>query len=452
MSRIVVVGGGWAGCAAALAARQAGAAEVVLIERTDSLLGTGQVGGIMRNNGRFTAAEEMIALGGGRLFQLCDTHSRHRNLDFPGHRHASIYDVIAIERAVRDCLLDAGVEVWLQARVAGLKTVGDEGCRTIQAVSLESDASLAGDVFVDATGSFGPQSFCTEYGNGCVMCIMRCPTFGPRTSLVALAGIAEQQGRKGDGSIGAMSGACELAKDSIDPAVALRLEQQGVLVIPLPPALVDEDKLKTKCCQQYATAEYAHNVVLLDTGRVKLMTTHLPLEQLRQVPGLENVRYGDPYAGTIGNSMRYAALSPRDDGMRVLGAVGNLFCAGEKAGLLVGHTEAITTGTLAGHNAVRHALGHDLLVLPDTLAVGDAIRHVRLRMATPEGMREKYTFSGAGYFKRMQERGLYSTDPAAIAERVAATGLAGVLARALEPALGGSAGPRAAREVAPCPS
>ena len=65
--KVVVVGGGWAGSAAALAARKAGC-EVELFERTDMLLGTGLVGGIMRNNGRFTAAEEAIAMGGGYLF------------------------------------------------------------------------------------------------------------------------------------------------------------------------------------------------------------------------------------------------------------------------------------------------------------------------------------------------------------------------------------------------
>jgi len=51
--KVVVVGGGWAGTAAALAARHAGC-EVELFERADMLLGTGLVGGIMRNNGRFT--------------------------------------------------------------------------------------------------------------------------------------------------------------------------------------------------------------------------------------------------------------------------------------------------------------------------------------------------------------------------------------------------------------
>ena len=64
--KIVVVGGGWGGCAAAIAAVKAGA-EAVLLERTDMLLGTGLVGGIYRNNGRQTAAEEMTALGGGGL-------------------------------------------------------------------------------------------------------------------------------------------------------------------------------------------------------------------------------------------------------------------------------------------------------------------------------------------------------------------------------------------------
>ncbi|MGA6925937.1 MAG: FAD-dependent oxidoreductase, partial [Desulfosarcina sp.] len=59
--RIIVVGGEWSGCAAALAAIKQGA-DVTLIERTDMLLGTGLVGGIMRNNGRFTATEELIAM------------------------------------------------------------------------------------------------------------------------------------------------------------------------------------------------------------------------------------------------------------------------------------------------------------------------------------------------------------------------------------------------------
>jgi hypothetical protein len=33
-----------------------------------------------------------------------------------------------------------------------------------------------------------------------VMCVIRCPTFGPRVSLTGLAGVAEVSGRKADGT------------------------------------------------------------------------------------------------------------------------------------------------------------------------------------------------------------------------------------------------------------
>ena len=54
--KVVVIGGGWSGVAAAIEAKKMGA-DVVLFEKTDLLLGLGNVGGIMRNNGRYTASE-----------------------------------------------------------------------------------------------------------------------------------------------------------------------------------------------------------------------------------------------------------------------------------------------------------------------------------------------------------------------------------------------------------
>ena len=45
MAKVVVVGGGWAGCAAAISAAKAGA-DVVILEKTDLLVGLGNVGGI----------------------------------------------------------------------------------------------------------------------------------------------------------------------------------------------------------------------------------------------------------------------------------------------------------------------------------------------------------------------------------------------------------------------
>ena len=425
MARIIVIGGGWAGCAAVLSAKKAGA-EAVLLEKTDCLLGTGLVGGIMRNNGRFTATEEMIAMGGGDLFKLTDENSRHVNMEFPGHKHASLYDVALMEPMVARELLEKGVEVWTVSRAQKIKMTNQK----IEAVELETGQVIEGDAFIDTTGTLGPQGNCRKYGNGCAMCILRCPSFGGRVSIAGLAGVKEMIGRRPDGGYGSMSGSCKLNKDSLDPGLVAEMDRTGVAVIPVPKKLAEQKGklLGIKSCQQYALKEYAENIVLLDTGHAKLMSPFYPLADLRSIPGLENARYEDPYAGGKGNSIRYLAMAPRDNFLKVEG-VDNLFCGGEKAGLLVGHTEAIATGTLAGHNAVRYAVGKPLLEMPTSLALGDAIAYVREQMQTEEGLMKKYTFSGSVYFERMKELGLYTTDVEAIHARVETTGLAGIFAK-----------------------
>lgn len=422
--KVVIVGGGWAGSGAAIAAKNAGADEVVVLERTDMMLGTGLVGGIMRNNGRFTAAEEMIALGANEIFETVDANCRHKNIRFPGHEHASLYDISLIEPAIRSLVLSKGIEVRLQARMKDVRKDGNK----ITSVILADDSEVSGDVFLDCTGSAGPMNNCSKYGNGCAMCVLRCPSFGGRVSLVGQAGISEKMGKKADGSVGAMSGSCKLFKESLSPKIVEMLNSTGVAVIPIPEELrKGEGILAAKACQQYALKEFAENIVLLDTGHAKLMTPYYPLEMLHQIPGFENARYEDPYSGGKGNSMRYMALAPHSDDLKVLG-LDNVFCGGEKAGLLVGHTEAIVTGTLAGHNAVRYLLGKKTLVLPSELAVGDAIHYVNEAMETEDGMTKKYTFSGSVYFNRMKELGLYTTESAVIKERVDKAGLTNILA------------------------
>jgi hypothetical protein len=422
--KIVVIGGGWSGCAAALAACNQGA-ETVLIERTDMLLGTGLVGGIMRNNGRHTAAEEMIAMGGGDFFELADRNSLHREVEFPGHRHSNLYSVARMEPMVRSFLLSKGVSIQCQVRVTDVE-MADGTIRAVLAKQGDTSAKYEGDVFIDATGTAGGPANCTKYGNGCAMCVLRCHSFGGRVSVTAKAGVKEMVGRKGD-QIGAMSGSCKLLKESLDPQIVADLDQKGVAVVALPPSKVLKGKLALKCCQQYAIPEFEENIILLDTGHAKLMTPFFPLDLLRSVPGFENARYEDPYAGGIGNSIRYVGMAPRDDALKVEG-VENLFCAGEKAGLLVGHTEAICTGIVAGYNAVKSVRREKLLVLPDTLAVGDAIRFVRRQMREEGILSLKYTFSGSVYFDRMRARSLYTKDVQVIRERVAAAGLENVFA------------------------
>lgn len=423
MKKVLVAGGGWAGCAAAIAARKAGA-EVTLVERTDMLLGTGLVGGIMRNNGRWTATEEAIALGGGDLFEIADEVSRHKNIEFPGHKHASLYDVSKIEPAVRNHLQDLGVTIIFKTIVKDVEMDG----KAIKAVILSDKTRLEADVVVETTGSAGGMANCAKYGNGCAACVLRCPTFGGRVSVAGKAGVEEKKGQKADGSIGAMSGSCKLHKESLAPEIVKQLDETGVAVVPIPEELrKGEAALASKACQQYALKEFNENVILLDTGHAKLMSPTFPLDTLRKIPGFEDARFEDPYSGGVGNSMRYMALSPRDNKLQVEG-VDNLFCGGEKAGLLVGHTEAIITGTLAGHNAVRSLAGKELVELPRSLAIGEAIAWVKEQMETEEGMKKKYTFSGSILFQHLQELDLYNTDKDAVVKRVADADLSEVFA------------------------
>lgn len=425
MVKVVVVGGGWAGCAAALSVRQTGA-EVMLLERTDLLLGAGLVGGIMLNNGRLTAAMETSALGGQIIFNALETIYRHRNINFPGHNHASLYDVFLVEPLIRKLLKQQGVKVYFRSRVTGLDQVGER----VKSVILETGEIITADAFVDATGTSGPPGNCWRYGQGCALCIQRCPAFGPRTSLVKMAGGQEYSLLKEDGTFGAMSGSCKLYPESLSYEIQEELKRNGVAVVPLPAELVRPQKLKLKVCQQYAHHDFARNIILLDTGSVKLMTPFFPLETLRQIPGFELARYADPLAGGQGNSMRLMAMAYRDNTLKADG-LANVLVAGEKQGPAVGHTEAIVTGFLAGHNAVRYVLGVEPLILPKTLATGAMIATIGDDLRENRAGHQSYTFSGAGFFQVMLEKNLYSTNPDKIAERVATVNLSDVYKQSL---------------------
>nr|WP_081316948.1 FAD-dependent oxidoreductase [Clostridium tyrobutyricum] len=159
------------------------------------------------------------------------------------------------------------------------------------------------------------------------------------------------------------------------------------------------------------------------------MTSYYPLDKLRKIPGLENVKFIDPYSGGKGNSIRYLSVAPVSNDLHVRG-VDNLFCGGEKSGLFVGHTEAICTGSLAGHNAVRYALGRPGLVLPTETAIGDIISYANYKIKTAEGRKNRYTFAGAEYFNRMKEKGLYTTDKNEIKKRIEKLGLTDILTKA----------------------
>ena len=418
MTRILIAGGGWAGAAAAVRAAKRGA-DVTLAEKTDLLLGLGNVGGIMRNNGRFTAAEENINLGAGELFHITDKLAVHKNVDFPGHSHASFYDVTLTEPEVHRYLKKLGIKLRMMTRITD---VIKEGEGRIKALVTHEGEKLEADAFIDATGSAGPMGNCMRYGNGCSMCVLRCPSFGPRVSITERAGLDDLMAVRQDGGRGAFSGSCKLEKKSLSKKLRKKLEKDGVAVIPLPPEMVNREKLARKVCRQYALDAFAENLVVIDTGHAKLMTPYFNLEELREIEEFKNARFADPYAGGKGNSVRYMSVGIRDGYMKAQG-LENLFLAGEKSGFFVGHTEAITTGSLAGYNSVMYAEGKSMLRLPGSLAVGDIMEFSLKVMEEENCLDRRFTFAGGEYFQRMKDRGLYTTDVALIRKNVEADGL-----------------------------
>lgn len=264
MAKVVVVGGGWAGCAAAISAAKAGA-DVVILEKTDLLVGLGNVGGIMRNNGRYTACEEAMSLGAKELFTLTDDNATHKNINFPGHKHATIYNVLKIEPPVRKLIKDMGIEVRIMSRVADVDCEG----KVLKAVILEDGERIEGDSFIDTTGSSGPMGNCSKYGNGCAMCILRCPSFGGRVSITGRCGVEDMIGERANGDFGAFSGSMKLLKESLSYDIQKDLNENGFAVIPLPYELRNEEKLDLKVCQQYALHEFAENIILIDTGHAQ---------------------------------------------------------------------------------------------------------------------------------------------------------------------------------------
>jgi folate-dependent tRNA-U54 methylase TrmFO/GidA len=143
------------------------------------------------------------------------------------------------------------------------------------------------------------------------------------------------------------------------------------------------------------------------------------------IQGFENALIVDPYSGGKGNSIRYLSVAPRDNYMRVKG-VSNLFVAGEKSGFYVGHTEAICTGSLAGHNAARSCVGMYLLQLPTNILIGDFIAYSNNEMHKPDGDTLRFTFAGSIYFNRMKELDFYTIDKNIIGDRVKKASLEGI--------------------------
>ena len=420
MAQVIVVGGGFAGSAAALAAARVGA-KVTLLERTDLLLGAGLRAGRMNNNGKIVAAEEMKEMGGGDFFAALESVILHRG-NIVSEVHGYTYDTRLVEPLIRQLLREGGVEIEFEARAVDVIKENDE----IRQIILPGGDKISGDVFLDCTGSAGGVANCMRYGKGCVMCYCyRCPTYGDRVSIATKAGAPELVRRRPDGTPGAVGAAICLYKETLAAALREELESQGVASIPLPPEMVDYSKMKILGPQRDRKQFEFLNLVDIGVTAKCVAIGFMPLEWLRKLPGLEKVQIEEPMGGGKYNKIGRLSMTRRDNAMKVEG-LKNLFCAGEKAGPGSGIAEVIALGVLAGYNAVRRAEGKALLELPRQLVTGDFIAFLNDKVHDGAGLENGYHMGHGAYWERMKATGLYAADPQTIRQRVKDAGLSKV--------------------------
>lgn len=420
--RIVIVGGGFSGCAASITAAKTGA-EVMLFERADMLSGAGLRACAFNSNGNVVATAEAKAMGAPEIFQALESIVLHKG-NMVEMENTLVYNAAKVDSVIHQAVKKAGVSIYLETRVVDVEK--KDG--TIKAAILDRGDRIEGDSFVDCTGSFGGVDICTKYGWGCVMCAhYRCPIFGDRVSIATKAGAPELMRYRPDGTPGAVGSAMSLYKESLAPELKTRLEKEGALTIPLSPELIDYSKqFKIGAVR---TRRQMENINLVDIGlSAKCVGIgYMSLSDLRKVPGFEQAVIDNPLRAGKGNSISKVSMAPREPSLLVKGFK-NLFVAGEKGGPGTGIEAAICTGIIAGYNAARRLAMRELLILPRTTVIGDFIAFTGEMMETVEGLKQGYSFASGIYFQRMKELGLYNMDAAHISKRMEDSGLRNILA------------------------
>ncbi len=242
MTKVVVIGGGSAGVAAAVGARKAGA-EVTLLERQDQLLGIGRIAGSMDVGGRYPLHLEILEMGAPEVNEALDSVTlphmdNYRKSHYPWHslpgseemtKHSWIYNVLTAEPVLRKLLVKMGVEIQWRSRVVDIEKEGDH----ITRVKIHDGAWVEGDAFIDTTGSAGGMSACIKNVGGCTMCPwMQCPTFGDRVDLSAKAGGKTWSMRQKDGRPGVKYNGIYLYKGSLSQELQDQLNEHHQIFVP----------------------------------------------------------------------------------------------------------------------------------------------------------------------------------------------------------------------------
>jgi len=422
-ARVIVVGGGFSGIAAAIAASKAGA-QATLLERTDMMSGAGLRAARLYHNLKIVGGEEAKALGGGEVFEALESILLHRG-NIIDEEAAFIYNTVRVDTTMQKAVEAAGVDLHMESRAVEVEK--ENG--VLKAVTTQTRERFTGDVFVDASGTFGGLSNCVKYGHGCVMCFNRCLYFGDRVSIATQAGAEELHWTRPDGTPGSSGAAIAIFKESLSAELQAILKKEGTCTIPIPEELIDYNRLK-----QLSAARgdrEVSNINLVDIGLVAKCVGigNFRLASLRKIPGFENIQIEYPMGGGGYHQISSMSITPRENSLRAKGFA-NLFIAGCKTGL-GGIVEVIATGILAGHNAARVAFGKEPIELPRSTAIGDMIAYMGERMATSADLRVSLSMAHGVYFNRMKELGFASTDPAVIHKRIDTLGLTNIFGRRL---------------------
>ncbi|MBI2304440.1 MAG: FAD-dependent oxidoreductase [Chloroflexi bacterium] len=415
MERVVIIGGGVAGCAAAVVAAKAGV-EVVVLERMNRLSGLSPWCGQLRGWG---AIQEAKLLGGGDVFKLWESLERHRKTDFGLPDGNITWDVRPIEELTRKLVDSAGVKVMLRARAVEVETRGNR----VESILLENGTRVKGDVFLDTTGATGSIAACTKYGQGCALCMVQCFIYGERVSISEKAGVPDASGRPG------YLGRKLVLSHTLAPDLRHAIEENpdGYFLAPMPEELQKMDYThmwphpdRPVMAKWRGGATYE----VVDVGFAKT-NLQLPLEYLRRVPGWENAWFYMPLSAD-GHVVSLRSIAPHDNTMKVEG-VDNLFVGGLRAGHYSSAVPSIFSAELAAHNAARKALGREGIQLPLNTIQGCFLAEVN------EGAPPR-EYGGEPSYPKFVEHGLdvpRITDYRRIRESIAEAGLLGVYERKL---------------------
>ncbi|MBI2305233.1 MAG: FAD-dependent oxidoreductase [Chloroflexi bacterium] len=421
MKRVVIVGGGFAGCAAAITVAKAGL-EAVLIERRNALSGLGAWTGHLVT---WVPRQETKLLGGGgaELVATLESLTLHAGPALGVPDHILAFDATQTDARMERLVRQWGVQVILRRRAVDVVRKGDR----VEAVILNDGTRVEGDAFVDTTGKGGGMEVCEKYGQGCVVCVVQCPMWGDRVSISERAEVADVSTGREASYLGAML----LAMESLSLEVQKRIIEGvgGYSYHPLPEEMVGMDVTRywRRPEQPPTTTLYRSHIEFLHMPFAKIYRPNIPTDVLHQIPGFENAWHINPMAGGDGQAVQLDSIAPHDTTMRVTG-LSNMFCGGVRAGRYRGFLEGVCAADLAGYNACREAQGLPIKSLPETTVIGlffARINQGHMYCDWPPGL------AASAECDIYRERGLATTDMTKIRQRMEEAELVGMYGRKL---------------------